>query len=67
MNIGSRLWAPENVDVNRRFPGDENGSTTERIAYALMDKLRPAQIPQTACHSMCAGPGPVRGGVQKFL
>jgi hypothetical protein len=40
MNVGSRLWAPENVDVNRRFPGDEHGSTTERIAYALMDKLR---------------------------
>ena len=29
MNVESRLWAPENVDVNRRFPGDENGSTTE--------------------------------------
>ena len=40
MNVGSRLWAPENMDVNRRFPGDENGSTTERIAYALMDRLR---------------------------
>ena len=40
MNVGSRLWAPENMDVNRRFPGHENGSTTERIAAALMDRLR---------------------------
>ena len=32
MNVESRLWAPENVDVNRRFPGSEKGSTTERIA-----------------------------------
>ena len=40
MNAGERLWAPENMDINRRFPGDENGATTERIAYALMDRLR---------------------------
>ena len=39
MNVGSRLWAPENMDVNRRFPGDEGGSTTERIAGALMNRL----------------------------
>ena len=40
MNAGSRLWAPENMDVNRRFPGDANGSTTERIAGALFERLR---------------------------
>ena len=40
MNVGDRLWTPENMDINRRFPGDENGSTTERIAGALMDRLR---------------------------
>ena len=40
MNVGSRLWAPENMDINRRFPGDEEGSTTARIAAALFDKLR---------------------------
>ena len=40
MNAGTRLWAPENMDINRRFPGDLNGSTTERIAGALMEKLR---------------------------
>lgn len=40
MNVGTRLWAPENMDINRRFPGDEEGSTTARIAAALFDKLR---------------------------
>ena len=40
MNAGTRLWAPENMDINRRFPGDLNGSTTERIAGALMERLR---------------------------
>lgn len=29
MNEGSRLWEPENMDINRRFPGDVTGSTTE--------------------------------------
>lgn len=40
MNVGSRLWAPENRDINRRFPGSETGSTTERIAGALFERLR---------------------------
>jgi len=40
MNTGSRLWAPENMDINRRFPGDAQGATTERIAAALFDKLK---------------------------
>lgn len=40
MNAGERLWAPENMDINRRFPGSEEGSTTERIANALMERLR---------------------------
>lgn len=40
MNTGNRLWGPENMDLNRRFPGDSTGSTTERIAYALLDRLK---------------------------
>ena len=40
MNAGSRLWAPENTDINRCFPGDLNGSTTEQIAGALFEKLK---------------------------
>lgn len=40
MNVGSRLWVPENMDINRRFPGDAEGSTTARIAGALFEKLK---------------------------
>lgn len=40
MNVGSRLWAPENRDINRRFPGSQTGSTTDRIAWALFERLR---------------------------
>ena len=40
MNAGDRLWAPENMDINRRFPGSEDGSTTGRIAHALFERLR---------------------------
>ena len=39
-NVGSRLWAQENRDINRRFPGDPVGSTTARIADALFQRLR---------------------------
>ena len=39
MNTGTRLWGPENMDINRRFPGDPNGSTTERMASALLSCL----------------------------
>ena len=40
MNVGDRLWSPENMDINRRFPGNSEGATTERIAAALFDKLK---------------------------
>lgn len=40
MNVDTRLWAPENMDINRRFPGDADGATTERIADALLQRLR---------------------------
>ena len=40
MNVGSRLWAPENRDLNRRFPGEATGSTTSRIAMALFERLK---------------------------
>ena len=40
MNAGRRLWAPENRDINRCFPGNMEGSTTEQIAGALFEKLK---------------------------
>ena len=40
MNAGTRLWAPEETDINRCFPGNMEGSTTEQIAGALFEKLK---------------------------
>jgi len=40
MNAGTRLWAPEHNDINRCFPGDSEGSTTEQIAAALFDRFK---------------------------
>ncbi len=40
MNVGARLWAPENTDINRSFPGDADGSTAERIADSLFSILK---------------------------
>lgn len=39
MNVGSRFWAMDNSDINRMFPGYEQGETTQRIAKALFDKV----------------------------
>ena len=40
MNTGNRLWAPENMDINRRFPGNAEGGTTSQIAAALFERLK---------------------------
>ncbi len=35
MNIEKRFWAMDNTDINRMFPGYEEGETTQRIAAGL--------------------------------
>ena len=40
MNIGKRFWAVDNTDINRKFPGIENGGTTERIAAGVMECIK---------------------------
>lgn len=32
MNVGRRFWAADNTDINRMFPGYDQGETTQRIA-----------------------------------
>lgn len=32
VNVGSRFWSTDNTDINRMFPGDAAGETTQRIA-----------------------------------
>lgn len=40
MNIGKRFWAMDNTDINRMFPGYDQGETTQRIADGVFSKLQ---------------------------
>ena len=40
MNIGKRFWAMDNTDINRMFPGYDQGETTQRIADGLFRNLQ---------------------------
>ena len=39
MNVGKRFWPSDNTDINRMFPGDSTGETTERIADGLFQSV----------------------------
>jgi predicted deacylase len=39
MNIGKRFWTMDNTDINRMFPGYEQGETTQRIADGLFTAI----------------------------
>ena len=38
MNIGKRFWGIDNTDINRMFPGYDQGETTQRIGRVLIRK-----------------------------
>lgn len=40
MNIGKRFWTVDNTDINRIFPGNAMGNTTQRIASGVFDKVQ---------------------------
>lgn len=40
MNVGKRFWAIDNSDINRMFPGDAQGETTQRVAAGLLERVR---------------------------
>lgn len=39
MNVGRRFWAMDGTDINRMFPGYDQGETTQRIAAAIFKRL----------------------------
>lgn len=39
MNVGRRFWAMDGTDINRMFPGYDQGETTQRIASAIFKHL----------------------------
>lgn len=40
MNIEKRFWAMDNSDINRKFPGDAEGETTDRIAAGIFETVK---------------------------
>jgi len=40
MNIGKRFWTMDNTDINRMFPGYDQGETTQRIADGLFKSIK---------------------------
>lgn len=39
-NIGRRFWCLDNTDINRMFPGDPEGETTQRIAASVFEEIK---------------------------
>lgn len=39
MNIEKRFWPTDNTDINRMFPGYDQGETTQRIAAGVFKKI----------------------------
>lgn len=40
LNIGSRFWAMDKMDINCMFPGYNMGETTQRIAAGLFESIK---------------------------
>lgn len=40
MNIGKRFWAMDNTDINRMYPGYDQGETTQRIADGVFSEIK---------------------------
>ena len=40
MNIGKRFWGVDGTDINRMFPGYDQGETTQRIAAGVFDVVK---------------------------
>lgn len=44
VNLRSRVWPFDKTDINRMFPGSTIGETTQRIAYAVLEATKRAEI-----------------------
>ena len=40
MNVGRKFWPVDNTDINRMFPGNEEESTSSRIASGLLKAIK---------------------------
>ena len=53
-NIGRRFWCLDNTDINRMFPGDPGGETTERIAAGVFEEICKQYLWRLLLASKCA-------------
>jgi hypothetical protein len=44
VNLRTRTWPFDKTDINRMFPGSTIGETTQRIAYALLEATKQAEL-----------------------
>ena len=44
VNLRTRTWPFDKTDLNRMFPGSTIGETTQRIAYAVLEATKRAEI-----------------------
>lgn len=44
INIGKRFWPTDNTDINRMFPGYDEGETTQRIAAGVFEAIKDYEI-----------------------
>lgn len=49
MNIDSRFWPVDKTDINRQFPGDAHGETTQRVAAGLFEAVKPYALGIQLC------------------
>lgn len=40
LNVGKRFWTVDNTDINKMFPGNEEGATTSRIASGVLSAIK---------------------------
>lgn len=44
MNVKKRFWPTDNTDINRMFPGYDQGETTQRIAGGIFEEIKDYNI-----------------------
>jgi predicted deacylase len=44
VNLRTRTWPFDKTDINRMFPGSTIGETTQRIAYAVLEATKQAEL-----------------------
>ena len=40
LNVSKRFWTVDNTDINKMFPGNEEGATTSRIASGVLSAIK---------------------------